>query len=44
MVKSKGFCGIVTNSYYELKFAGTYVELGDAYLDHAENICQGKEN
>ena len=41
MVKSEGFCGIITKSYYDLKFAGTYSDLGDAYLDGAENICQG---
>ena len=41
MVKSEGFCGIVTNSYYDLKFAGTYATLGDAYLDEAENVCTG---
>ena len=41
MVKSEGFCAIVTNSYYDLKFSGTYKTIGDAYLDGAEHICTG---
>ena len=41
MVKSEGFCGILTNSYYDLKFSGTYKTIGDAYLDGAEHICTG---